>query len=101
MGLINEALGNLNAVIGKIDIKNNFSYFEIEDKKKEKLIKGFKNVTLDGISIKVDFSNEKPRDSFSRERGKKRKKRRDRDGRLKGKNFQKNKSNRRKRNKKK
>jgi len=101
MGLINEELGNLNAVIGKIDIKNNFSYFEIEDKKKEKLIKGFKNVTLDGISIKVDFSNEKPRDSFSRERGKKRKKRRDRDGRLKGKNFQKNKSNRRKRNKKK
>ncbi len=103
MGLINEALGNLNAVIGKIDIKNKFSFFEIEDKKKEKLIKGFKNVKFDGVSISVEISNEKPRDSFSSGvgTGKKRKKRRDRDIKFRGNNSRNNKSNRWKRNKKK
>jgi ATP-dependent RNA helicase DeaD len=101
MGLINEALGNLNAVIGKIDIKNKFSLFEIEDKKKEKLIKGFKNVKFDGISISIEISNEKLRDSFSSGSGKKRKKRRNGNNRFKEKTFKKNKGNRKKRYKKK
>ena len=103
IGLINEALGNLNAVIGKIYIKKKSSFFEIEDKKKEKLLKGFKAVKFNGAQVKVEISNEILEDTSIDERGKgkKRKKGRNREFRFRGKKSPNKKSARRKRIKKK
>ena len=103
IGLINEALGNLNAVIGKIYIKKKSSFFEIEDKKKEKLLKGFKAVKFNGAQVKVEISNEILEDTSIDERGKgkKRKKGRNREFRFRGKKSPNKKSARRKRLKKK
>ncbi len=88
MGLINKALGSKKAVIGKIEILKSFSFFEVEDKVKDHLIKTLKKENYDGIPLLVEiskgttktFSSSKRKfsDKRSESKNKFRKKRKDR-----------------------
>ena len=60
IGIINNALDSGNAAIGKIEILNNFSFFEIETNVAEKLAKAIKNQTFEGRSLSVETANAKP-----------------------------------------
>ena len=71
MGLINENIKYGNAIIGKIDIKKSFSFFEIEKKIIPKLIKGLENKYFEGTKVSIEISkgstineNSKKRKSF-------------------------------------
>ena len=56
MGLINENIKHENVIIGKIDIKNSFSFFEIEKKYVTKLIKGLESKYFENIKISIKIS---------------------------------------------
>ena len=56
MGLINENIKYGNAVIGKIDIKKSFSFFEIEKKILPKLLKGLEGKSFEGTKISIEVS---------------------------------------------
>ena len=56
MGLINENIKYGNAVIGKIDIKKSFSFFEIEKKILPKLLKGLEGKYFEGTKISIEVS---------------------------------------------
>ena len=56
MGLINENIKYGNALIGKIDIKKSFSFFEIEKKIIPKLIKGLENKYFEGTKVSIELS---------------------------------------------
>ena len=60
MGLINEALDSKDAVIGSIDIMKKFSFFEVEDSRKDALIKALNKETFEGVSLSVEVSKEMP-----------------------------------------
>jgi ATP-dependent RNA helicase DeaD len=73
ISLINKYTGNQSIEIGKIEILNNFSFFEIDKSHEQEIIQAFKNVTRDGLKIKVEVSKSKGKpegeESFSRSRG--------------------------------
>jgi ATP-dependent RNA helicase DeaD len=73
IGLINEKLRERNVEIGKIEILNNFSFFEIDRNYTDKTIESFKNFKHKGRKIFVEIA-EKPK-SRGRDRGNRRKKR--------------------------
>ena len=60
MGLINEAMDSKDAVIGSIDIMKKFSFFEIEDNRKDALIKALNKETFEGVALSVEISKEMP-----------------------------------------
>jgi len=60
MGLINEALDSSDAVIGSIDIMKKFSFFEIEDSKKDAVIKALNNKSFEDVELSVEISKELP-----------------------------------------
>ena len=62
MGLINETLKSDDTKIGKIDIKDKFSFFGIEEKRVDKLIKGLMNKKFEGMEIIVELVNNKTKD---------------------------------------
>jgi len=57
IGIVNNALDSGNVEIGKIEILNNFSFFEIESKVTEKLAKVIKNETFEGRDLSVEIAN--------------------------------------------
>jgi ATP-dependent RNA helicase DeaD len=59
ISLINKHTGNQSIEIGKIEILNNFSFFEIDKSHEEQIIHAFRNVTRDGLKIKVEISKSK------------------------------------------
>jgi len=75
MGLINEALDSKDAVIGSIDIMKKFSFFEIEDNRKDTLIKALNKETFEGVALSVEISKEMPnrasssKDEFYKRKG--------------------------------
>ena len=74
MGLINENIKFGKAIIGKIDIKNKFSFFEIEKKLTPKLLKNMEGKYFEGqkISIKASKDNlTKKRKKFKKKKRKK------------------------------
>ncbi len=73
IGLINEKIRERNVEIGKIEILNNFSFFEIDKNYTDKTIDSFKNFKHKGRKIFVEIA-EKPK-SRGRDRGNRRKKR--------------------------
>jgi ATP-dependent RNA helicase DeaD len=73
IGLINEKIRERNVEIGKIEILNNFSFFEIDRNYTDKTIESFKNFKHKGRKIFVEIA-EKPK-SRGRDRGNRRKKR--------------------------
>ncbi|MFO7864901.1 MAG: DEAD/DEAH box helicase [Salinivirgaceae bacterium] len=54
IGVVNEALRSNNADIGKIEIMKKFSFFDIEDKLDDKLIRELQGKKFDGTPILVE-----------------------------------------------
>lgn len=54
LGLINDHLRKRNIEIGKIDIQRKFSFFEIDSRHEEELIRGLGRSSIDGHQLKVD-----------------------------------------------
>jgi ATP-dependent RNA helicase DeaD len=73
MGLLNEQLRGDKPDFGKIDIQNNFSFFEVERGFASKLIDSVKNVSFEGrgISIELAKQDEKSRKVNPKRKGKK------------------------------
>lgn len=54
--LINEQMNDRGLEIGKIDIQNNLSFFEIDARYENELIRSFQNVTYNGSSVDVNLA---------------------------------------------
>jgi len=54
LGMINEHLQRKNIEIGKIDIQRKFSFFEIDSRYEQELIKTMSRASVDGFPVKVD-----------------------------------------------
>ncbi len=65
IGVINEGLDSGDAEIGKIEIMKKFSFFEIEDKKEQQIIKALKGQAFEGVPLLVEVSQEKPAGAFT------------------------------------
>ena len=59
IGIINEGLNSSDAVIGKIEVMKNSSFFEIEDSKKEQLLKALNGTVVGGMKLSVEIAKEK------------------------------------------
>jgi len=68
IGLINEALNSGDAVIGKIEILKKFSFFEIEASMDQKIKSSLQGQEFEGVKIKLEVANEKPKKSDRTER---------------------------------
>ncbi len=71
IGMINDNTKDRDINIGTIDLKDSFSFFEIEKKHTSKVLKSFHNTKFKGRRVKVDVAEEK---NDSRKKGKSRKK---------------------------
>ena len=69
IGLINENISERNVEIGQIEILKNFSFFEIDKKVADEVLKAFANVEFEGRGVIVEITT-KPK---SRSRGNDRK----------------------------
>jgi len=56
IGLINEQTRNRNIAVGRIEIEQRSSYFEIEKQSWEEVIKAFQNAKFEGIKVRVEIS---------------------------------------------
>jgi ATP-dependent RNA helicase DeaD len=63
IGIINNALDNGNAEIGKIEVLKNFSFFEIEPKAAQELLTKIKTQTFEGRNLSVEIANPKDQDN--------------------------------------
>lgn len=59
IGLINDSLGTNDSEIGKIDILNSFSFFEIDEELTDQIIAALQDVQYGRISISLEVSKEK------------------------------------------
>jgi ATP-dependent RNA helicase DeaD len=76
ISLINEHTGNNSIEIGKIEILNSFSFFELDRSYEKQLMEAFKDVHRDGIKVKIEISKSKEKPDVP----KRFKKKRDRSG---------------------
>ena len=60
IGLINNTLDSSEATIGRINIQEKVSYFEIEKEFADKLIEGLRNQVVDGQKLMADTSEGAP-----------------------------------------
>ncbi len=73
IGIINDNTRSKDIEIGKIDLMKKFSFFEIEKKHEEKILKSFENKKHDGLRISVELAQSKG-ESEGRSKDKPRKK---------------------------
>ncbi len=59
IGIINDNTRSKDIEIGKIDLMKKFSFFEIEKKHEEKILKSFDNKKHDGLRISVELAQSK------------------------------------------
>ncbi|MCK4407314.1 MAG: DEAD/DEAH box helicase [Bacteroidales bacterium] len=71
IGMINDNTKNRDINIGTIDLKDSFSFFEVEKKYANKVLNSFRNTKFKGRRVKVDVAEEKNGD---RKKWKRRKK---------------------------
>ena len=71
IGMINDNTKERDINIGTIDLKDSFSFFEIEEKHATKVLNSFNNTKFKGRRVKVDIAEEK---NSGRKKGKHRKK---------------------------
>jgi ATP-dependent RNA helicase DeaD len=69
--MINDNTKDRDINIGTIDLKDSFSFFEVEKKHTSKVLKSFHNTKFKGRRVKVDVAEEK---NDIRKKGKRRKK---------------------------
>jgi len=60
MGLINEGLNSRNSTVGKIEIMNTFSFFEIEEQTETRLMAALQGQIFDSVPVVVQFVQDKP-----------------------------------------
>lgn len=60
MGVINEALNGQKPDFGKIDIQNNFSFFEVEPGYENSLIQSVKGMKFEGRDVAIETSDKDP-----------------------------------------
>jgi len=70
IGLINDQTQMRDINIGKIDILDSFSFFEVESKYEDDILNGFSDCKYKGMNISVEISKEK-KSSGSKRSGKK------------------------------
>ena len=75
MGVLNEQLRGDKPDFGKIDIQNNFSFFEVEPGYADKLINSVKGATFEGRGISVETANQPEKKGRDKSYKKKRNKR--------------------------
>lgn len=56
IGLINDNTQRRDLEIGRIDIMKRFSFFEVDSKYENNVIKGFKTGTFDNVALRVELS---------------------------------------------
>ncbi len=56
ISLINKQTGDQSIEIGKIEVLNNFSFFEIDKAYEDLILSSFKNVKRDGVKVNVEVS---------------------------------------------
>jgi len=66
IGLINNGLDSGDAEIGKIEILKNFSFFEIEKGKEQKLINALSGQEFENVTLSLEISKEKSSSNFTR-----------------------------------
>jgi len=66
IGLINNGLDSSDAEIGKIEILKNFSFFEIEKGKEQKLINALSGQEFENVILSLEISKEKSSSNFTR-----------------------------------
>ncbi|MEA3477670.1 MAG: DEAD/DEAH box helicase [Bacteroidota bacterium] len=78
IGMVNEYTKNRDIDIGEIDLKDSFSFFEVEEKHKDKVLKSLNNKDHKGRTIRIDIAEEKDarRKKGKRKKGTKSQKRR-------------------------
>ena len=59
IGIINEGLNSSDAVIGKIEVMKNSSFFEIEESKKSELLKALNGTVVGGMQLSVEIAKQK------------------------------------------
>ncbi len=85
IGIINNALDNGNAEIGKIEVLKNFSFFEIEPKAAQQLLTKIKSQKFEGRELSVEIANPKEGGSEGkRNKSSKKRERKDRNRRKGG-----------------
>ena len=80
ISLINENTGNKGLEIGKIEILKTFSFFEVDKSYDKELLDAFKNVSRDGLKVKIEVSKNSGKPDTPK-RFKKKEDRSDRSGR--------------------
>jgi len=70
IGLINDQTQMRDINIGKIDILDSFSFFEVESKYEEDILNGFADCKYKGMNISVELSKEKKSSSGQRSKKK-------------------------------
>lgn len=60
MGLVNEATGERNIEIGRIDVMKSFSFFEIDKQYTDKVLGGLNNASFEGVSVSSEIAKERP-----------------------------------------
>lgn len=60
MGLVNEATGERNIEIGRIDVMKSFSFFEIDKQYSDKVLEGLSSAVFEGVNVSSEIANEKP-----------------------------------------
>ena len=73
MGLLNESLNGAKPDFGKIDVQNNFSFFEVEQGYQNALIQSVKDVQFEGrgVAIEPAQQDEKKKSSGAGRKGRK------------------------------
>jgi ATP-dependent RNA helicase DeaD len=59
MGLVNEATGERNIEIGRIDVMKSFSFFEIDKQYTDKVLEGLNSAVFEGISVSSEIAKER------------------------------------------
>jgi len=59
IGIINDNTRSKDIEIGKIDLMKKFSFFEIDRKHEEKILKSFENKNYEGLRISVEVAQSK------------------------------------------
>lgn len=56
IGLINEQTRNRNIPVGKIDLLKNFSFFEVERRYEDEVMRAFRKAFFEGIKVHLELS---------------------------------------------
>ena len=63
MGLLNEQMNGSKPDFGKIDVQNNFSFFEVESGYENALVNGTKGAKFEGRDVSVEAAQQEKKSS--------------------------------------